>query len=64
MNASDLIKFIPAAVLLITFIATTAVSQYQIGQLVENDKNEQETLSSLAIGQAELKIRVEHLEKP
>ena len=60
----DWVKFVPAVVLLITFVATTAVSQYQISELVESDAKQRETLVIMTVNQAEMAVKIDHLEKP
>ena len=55
---TDYLKYIPAIVLLVTFIASFSVSQYQIGLLVDNVKDLQQTQSDLVINQAIIKERI------
>ena len=58
----DYLKYLPVIALIITFVATTAVSQYQIGVLVDGDVNQQTTLSDIVVNQATMEVRLKHLE--
>lgn len=58
----DKLKFLPLAALFVTYVATTAVSQYQIGVLVEGQSNIQKTQSDIVVNQAKNGVRLDHLE--
>lgn len=55
------LKFIPLAVLFVTFVATTAVSQYQISVLVVQVSDIQKTLSDVVVNQAVDRVKLENL---
>jgi len=55
--------WIPAIVLIIGGIASTSISQYQIGTLVENDVKQRETLVELTVKTAEMAVKIDNLEK-
>jgi len=58
-----LLKWIGPATLVCAFIASSAISQYQIGQLVEHVGDIQDTQTAIVVNQAKVDIRLDYIEK-